>query len=326
MKTSWKGSISFGMVYFPVNVYTATSGSSGVKLNYLHRKCNNRIRYKKVCEACNEEVSQDEIVKGYEYEKDKYVVITDEDFEKLPIKSKKVISISHFVDEDAVDPIYLDKAYFISPGNFSASKAFELFRRAMRETGKVGIAKITLTSNEYVAMIKPYDKGGMLLYLLYYLDEIKKTEDITELNYNVDIHNNELKMAISLIENMTGEFDIAQYRNEYQDALKQLIQAKIERKEVVSPPEAQQNIVDLMEALKASVEAAKNSRTDSSGIGKGKSRGKSMEKSTSNKIRKTATEDRKATAGENDTGELVGVNAGADTSAKAKSGKKEKTL
>jgi len=326
MKTSWKGSISFGMVYFPVNVYTATSGSSGVKLNYLHRKCNNRIRYKKVCEACNEEVSQDEIVKGYEYEKDKYVVITDEDFEKLPIKSKKVIAISHFVDEDAVDPIYLDKAYFISPGNFSASKAFELFRRAMRETGKVGIAKITLTSNEYVAMIKPYDKGGMLLYLLYYLDEIKKTEDITELNYNVDIHNNELKMAISLIENMTGEFDIAQYRNEYQDALKQLIQAKIERKEVVSPPEAQQNIVDLMEALKASVEAAKNSRTDSSGIGKGKSRGKSMEKSTSNKIRKTATEDRKATAGENDTGELVGVNAGADTSAKAKSGKKEKTL
>jgi len=314
------------MVYFPVNVYTATSGSSGVKLNYLHRKCNNRIRYKKVCEACNEEVSQDEIVKGYEYEKDKYVVITDEDFEKLPIKSKKVIAISHFVDEDAVDPIYLDKAYFISPGNFSASKAFELFRRAMRETGKVGIAKITLTSNEYVAMIKPYDKGGMLLYLLYYLDEIKKTEDITELNYNVDIHNNELKMAISLIENMTGEFDIAQYRNEYQDALKQLIQAKIERKEVVSPPEAQQNIVDLMEALKASVEAAKNSRTDSSGIGKGKSRGKSMEKSTSNKIRKTATEDRKAAAGENDTGELVGVNAGADTSAKAKSGKKEKTL
>ena len=326
MKTSWKGSISFGMVYFPVNVYTATSGSSGVKLNYLHRKCNNRIRYKKVCEACNEEVSQDEIVKGYEYEKDKYVVITDEDFEKLPIKSKKVIAISHFVDEDAVDPIYLDKAYFISPGNFSASKAFELFRRAMRETGKVGIAKITLTSNEYVAMIKPYDKGGMRLYLLYYLDEIKKTEDITELNYNVDIHNNELKMAISLIENMTGEFDIAQYRNEYQDALKQLIQAKIERKEVVSPPEAQQNIVDLMEALKASVEAAKNSRTDSSGIGKGKSRGKSMEKSTSNKIRKTATEDRKAAAGENDTGELVGVNAGADTSAKAKSGKKEKTL
>jgi len=326
MKTSWKGSISFGMVYFPVNVYTATSGSSGVKLNYLHRKCNNRIRYKKVCEACNEEVSQDEIVKGYEYEKDKYVVITDEDFEKLPIKSKKVIAISHFVDEDAVDPIYLDKAYFISPGNFSASKAFELFRRAMRETGKVGIAKITLTSNEYVAMIKPYDKGGMLLYLLYYLDEIKKTEDITELNYNVDIHNNELKMAISLIENMTGEFDIAQYRNEYQDALKQLIQAKIERKEVVSPPEAQQNIVDLMEALKASVEAAKNSRTDSSGIGKGKSRGKSMEKGTSNKIRKTATEDRKAAAGENDTGELVGVNAGADTSAKAKSGKKEKTL
>ena len=326
MRTSWKGSISFGMVYFPVNVYTATSGSSGVKLNYLHRKCNSRIRYKKFCDACNKEVSQDEIVKGYEYEKDRYIVITDEDFEKLPIKSKKVISISHFVDEDAVDPIYLDKAYFISPGNFSASKAFELFRRAMRETGKVGIAKITLTSNEYAAIIKPYDKGGMLLHLLYYLDEIKKTEDITELNYNVDIHNNEMKMAISLINNMTGEIDIGQYRNEYQDALKQLIQAKIEGKEVVSPPEAQSNIIDLMEALKASVEAAKHARTDNSGIGKEKSSGKSKGKSTSIKIRETANEGRKPAAGENDAGELAGVNSGADTSAKAKPGGKRKIL
>lgn len=322
MKTSWKGSISFGMVYFPVNVYTATSGSVGVKLNYLHRKCNSRIRYRKFCDACNEEVSQDDIVKGYEYEKDKYVVIADEDFEKLPIKSKKVISISHFVDEDEVDPIYLDKAYFISPGNFSASKAFELFRRAMRETGKVGIAKITLTSNEYVAMIKPYDKGGMLLYLLYYLDEIKKTEEITELNYNVDIHDNELKMAISLIDNMTGEFDIGQYRNEYQDALKQLIQAKIEGREVVSPPEVQSNIINLMEALKASVEAAKHGRTDS----KKKSRGKSTGKSTSNRIRKTATEDRNQAVGENGAGEPADVNAGADTSAKSKPGGKRKIL
>ncbi|HOJ80224.1 MAG TPA: Ku protein [Clostridiales bacterium] len=322
MKTSWKGSISFGMVYFPVNVYTATSGSVGVKLNYLHRKCNSRIRYRKFCDACNEEVSQDDIVKGYEYEKDKYVVIADEDFEKLPIKSKKVISISHFVDEDEVDPIYLDKAYFISPGNFSASKAFELFRRAMRETGKVGIAKISLTSNEYVAMIKPYDKGGMLLYLLYYSDEIKKTEEITELNYNVDIHDNELKMAISLIDNMTGEFDIGQYRNEYQDALKQLIQSKIEGKEVVSPPEAQSNIINLMEALKASVEAAKHGRTDS----KKKSRGKSTGKSTSNRIRKTATEDRNPAVGENGAGEPADVNAGADTSAKSKPGGKRKIL
>lgn len=308
MKTSWKGSISFGMVYFPVNVYTATSGSAGVKLNYLHRKCNSRIRYKKYCDTCNEEVSQDEIVKGYEYEKDKYIVITDEDFEKLPIKSKKLISISHFVDEDEVDPIYLDKAYFISPGNFSASKAFELFRRAMLETGKVGIAKITLTSNEYVAMIKPYDKGGMLLYLLYYSDEIKKTEEITELDYNVDIHDNELKMAISLIDNMTWEFDIGQYRNEYQDALKQLIQSKIEGKEVVSPPEAQSNIIDLMEALKASVEAAKHGRTDSRKKGTGKG--------TGSRSRKTATEGRKPTAGENDTGEPAGVSAGTDTSTK----------
>jgi len=260
MKTSWKGSISFGMVYFPVNVYTATSGAETVKFNYLHKKCNTRVRYKKFCEHCNEEVSQDDLVKGYEYEKDKYVIVTDEDFEKLPIKSKKTISILSFVDEDKIDPIYLDKAYYIAPGNFNASKAFELFRRAMAETGKVGLAKITLTSNEYVSMIKPYDKGGMLLYLLYYSDEIRRIESISELDYNVDIHDNEMKMAVSLINNMTSDFDISEYKNEYQEALKKLIQAKMEGREVVSPPEAQSNIIDLMEALKASVEASKGSK------------------------------------------------------------------
>lgn len=276
MKTSWKGSISFGMVYFPVNVYTATSGSEGVKFNYLHKKCNTRVRYKKFCEACNEEVSQDDLVKGYEYEKDKYILVTDEDFEKLPIKSKKTISIMNFVDEDKIDPIYLDKAYYVGPGNFSASKAFELFRRAMRDTGKVGIAKITLSSNEYVSMVKPYDKGGMLLYLLYYSNEIRRSESIPEMNYNADIHENEMKMAVSLINNMSSEFDIDVYRNEYQEALKELIQAKVQGKEVVSPPEAQSNIIDLMEALKASVEATKGNK-DEAGEQPGtkaKSRGK----------------------------------------------------
>lgn len=274
MKTSWKGSISFGMVYFPVNVYTATSGSEGVKFNYLHKKCNTRVRYKKFCEACNEEVSQEDLVKGYEYEKDKYILVTDEDFEKLPIKSKKTISIINFVDEDKIDPIYLDKAYYVGPGNFSASKAFELFRRAMRETGKVGIAKITLSSNEYVSLVKPYDKGGMLLYLLYYANEIRRAENIPELNYDADIHENEMKMAVSLINNLSSEFDIDEYRNEYQEALKKLIQAKVEGKEVVSPPETQSNIIDLMEALKASVEATKGGRDADGGRSGTKAKGR----------------------------------------------------
>lgn len=260
MRASWKGSISFGMVYFPVNVYTATSGDDGVKFNYLHKVCNTRIRYKKFCEACNAEVAQEDLVKGYEYEKDRYILITDEDFEKLPVKSKKTISIIHFVEEDKVDPIFFDKAYYISPGNFNASKAFELFRGAMLETGKVGIAKITLTSNEYVSVVKPYEKGGMLLNLLYYPNEIRNTGNIPELTYNVEIHDNERKMAVSLINNMTDEFDIKEYKNEYQEALKKLIQAKMEGKEVVSPPEAQTNIIDLMEALKASVEATKDAK------------------------------------------------------------------
>jgi DNA end-binding protein Ku len=278
MKASWKGSISFGMVYFPVNVYTATSGTEGVKFNYLHKKCNTRVRYKKFCEVCNEEVSQEDLVKGYEYEKDKYILVTDEDFEKLPIKSKKTISIINFVDEDQIDPIYLDKAYYVAPGNFSAGKAFELFRRAMRETGKVGIAKITLSSNEYVSLVKPYEKGGMLLYLLYYSDEIRRTENIPELNYNVDIHENEIKMAVSLINNMSSEFNIGEYRNEYQEALKKLIQAKVEGKEVVSPPETQSNIIDLMEALKASVEATKGKDT---GAGESGTKAKGRRKAAS---------------------------------------------
>ena len=200
--------------------------------------------------------------------------MTDEDFEKLPIKSKKTISIINFVDEDKIDPIYLDKAYYVGPGNFSASKAFELFRRAMRETGKVGIAKITLSSNEYVSLVKPYDKGGMLIYLLYYANEIRRAENIPELNYDADIHENEMKMAVSLINNLSSEFDIDEYRNEYQEALKKLIQAKVEGKEVVSPPETQSNIIDLMEALKASVEATKGGRDADGGRSGTKAKGR----------------------------------------------------
>lgn len=254
MKTSWKGSISFGMVYFPINVYTVTAETAEIKFHHLHKKCNTRVHYKKYCETCKEEVKAEDLVRGYEYDKDKYIIITDEDYEKLPIKSKKTISIMNFVDEKEIDPIYLDKAYYISPGNIGAGKAFELFRRAMLETGKVGIAKITLSTNEYVSMIRPIEKG-MLLYLLYYSDEIRGMEQITELDYSVDIHNNELKMATSLINNMTSDFNLKDNKNEYQEALKKLIQAKMEGKEVVSPPEAQTNIIDLMEALKASVEA-----------------------------------------------------------------------
>jgi DNA end-binding protein Ku len=146
----------------------------------------------------------------------------------------------------------------------------------MQDTGKVGIAKITLTSNEYVSMIKPYENGGMLLYLLYYSNEIRKTDSIPELNYNVDIHDNEMKMAVSLIDNMTSEFNIDEYRNEYQEALKKLIEAKMEGKEVVSPPEAQSNIIDLMEALKASVEATREDKAEagSKGAAKGGPRGR----------------------------------------------------
>lgn len=260
MKTSWKGSISFGMVFFPVNVYTATTASDDVKFNFLHKKCNTRVQYKKYCDTCKQELRPDDLVRGYEYEKDKYIIISDEDYEKLPIKSKKTISILSFVDKDAIDPIYLDKAYYVGPGNFSANKAFELFRNAMQQTGKVGIAKITLSSNEYVSMVRPYEKGGMLLYLLYYANEIRGTETITELNYKADIHENEIKMATSLINNMSSDFNIGDYRNEYKEALKELIQAKIEGKEVVSPPETQNNIIDLMEALKASVEATEQKK------------------------------------------------------------------
>ena len=249
------------MVYFPVNVYTATTDANDVKFNQLHRKCNTRIRYKKYCETCHQEVDPGEIVRGYEYEKDKYIIVTDEDYEKLPVKSKKTIAIQSFVNEGEIDSIYFDKSYYISPGNIGADKAFELFRQAMLKAKKVGVAKITLSSNEYVSVIKPYESGGMLLSLLYYADEIRGIDQITELHYKVEnIHENEMKMAVSLINNMTAEFHAEDYRNEYQEAVRKLIQSKIEGKEIVSPPEAQNNIIDLMEALKASVEATQKTQ------------------------------------------------------------------
>lgn len=254
MRSIWKGAISFGLVTIPIKLYAATE-SKEIKFNYLHKECHTPIKYQKICPTCNREVPPEEIVRGYEYEKGRYVIFKDEDFEKLPLDSIKAIQILDFVKLEEIDPIYFMKSYFLAPGDFGA-KAYKLLYQALRETGKIAIAKVFLRTKENLAVIRVYE-NCLLLETIFYPNEVRSPQAIPELqDLNVDIHENELKMAKNLIENLTAHFDPVKYTSDYRKALRELIEAKINEEEVavVKRPESAK-VVDLMEALKASIQA-----------------------------------------------------------------------
>lgn len=255
MRSMWKGAISFGLVTIPVKLYTATE-SKEIKFNYLHKGCHTPIKYQKVCPQCNREVKADEIVRGYEYERGHYVILNDEDFEKLPLDSIKAIQILDFVKLEEIDPIYFIKSYFLAPGDLGA-KAYKLLYQALQETGKIAIAKLFLRTKENLAVIRVY-QDCLMLETIFYPNEVRSPKAIPELqDLAVEIHENELKMAKTLIENLTAQFDPAKYTSEYRKALRELIEAKIKDEEVTKvEPIASPKVVDLMEALKASIKAS----------------------------------------------------------------------
>ncbi|HHV59367.1 MAG TPA: Ku protein [Clostridiaceae bacterium] len=258
MRPVWKGAISFGLVHIPIKLYPATSHKD-IKFNYLHKEDMTPIKYKKHCPACSKDLEADEIVRGYEYESGKYVVLTDEDFEKIPLETTKSINIINFVNLSEVDPVYFDKSYYLAP-NEGGQKAFELLRQAIEETGKVAIAKVVIRSKETLSAIRV--KGSdIVMETMFYPDEIRNTAGIPELSYNVKIHENELKMAVNLITSLSEAFEPEKYSNDYRDALMELIQSKITGQEVETPQKLYEgNVVDLMEALRASIKMAKDGK------------------------------------------------------------------
>jgi DNA end-binding protein Ku len=253
-RVMWKGAISFGLVSIPVGLYPATEEKS-LKFNQLHDEDFGRIKYKRVCAIDGEEVTFEHIVKGYEYEKDRYVVLTDEDFDAVPVDSSRAIDIIQFADIDDIDPIYFQKTYYLVPEE-TGVKAYQLLRQAMSEDGRVAIAKIALREKEHLAALR-FKDNVFVLETMFWPDEIRAA-DFEALDKKVTIRPQEVQMARSLIDNLTDQFRPDEFRDEYREALLQIVQKKAAGEEIEVPPEPEATkVVDLMEALKASVEATK---------------------------------------------------------------------
>lgn len=252
MAYSYKGSISFGLVYIPVTLHNSIK-ENDIGFNMIDKKTMSRVKYKKTCADCEgREVKQEDIVKGYEYEEGKYVIFEESDFEKIKTKKEKNITIERFVKLDEVDPLYFDRPYYVNPTG--AEKAFAVLLTAMEQEHKAAIAKTVLGTKETLILIRSKD-GQMLLNTLFFEDEVTKNpaKDIKEKGSPA-----ELKMAKAIIDGMTGEFNPEEYKDEYREKVQQAIEQKIAGKEIVSPKEKNvTTVANLMDALTKSLELTK---------------------------------------------------------------------
>jgi DNA end-binding protein Ku len=258
-RSMWKGAISFGLVTIPVAVYPATEEKT-LRFNQLHDEDGGRIRQKRVCEKDGEEVTYEHIVKGYEVEKDRYVVLTDDDFDAVPVKSSRAIDIVQFVEFDQIDPVLFKKSYYLIPEETGA-KAYALLREAMRQDDRVGIAKVSFRDKEHLAALR-FKDDAFVLETMYWPDEIREA-DFGGVDVNAEVRDQELTMARQLIDSLTSEWAPEQYSDAYREALVAIVEAKLNGQEIeVVEPEPAAKVVDLMEALKASVAAAKKTAGD----------------------------------------------------------------
>ena len=250
-RAMWTGDITFGMVTIPVKLHTATA-SDAIAFHQLHAKCDTRIKEQRWCPHCEEKVEWSDIVKGYEYAKNRYIELTADDLEKLPLPSKHTIDVASFVDQSEIDPIYYDSTYFMEVGK-SAQKAYKLLLTALEEKGKVGVAKIAFRSKERLCALRPMD-GQLVLQTLLYADEIKPELDAAKPS-GVSVTAQEKKMADTLIDALSTRFQPEKFKDNYQSALKKLINAKLKGVELEAPKATNQDAAfDLMEALRASVD------------------------------------------------------------------------
>lgn len=252
----WSGSISFGMVSIPVKLYGATE-SKDISFHLLHATCGTRLKQVRWCPTDEVEVPWSETVRGYEYAKDEYVKLTDEEFEKLPLPSKHVIDLSAFVKDTEIDPVYYERSYYLAPDE-RAEKAYALLLQALDKKGLTALATITIRKKEQLCALRPRD-GVVMLETLYYPDEIRVRPEM-DLE-KVKISDRELEMAFALIDLLRKPFDPEEYKDHYREALHQQIEAKLEGREVVeSPAPKESKVIDLADALRRSVEAAKKSK------------------------------------------------------------------
>jgi DNA end-binding protein Ku len=262
-RSMWKGVITFGMVSIPVRLYVATD-SQGISFRQLCAEHLSPIKYKRWCEQGDHEVSYGDIVKGYEVSSENYVVIEDKDLDNLPLPTAHAIEITEFVERNEINGgLYFKSAYYMEPEEVG-KKPYALLKQALEETKKVAVAKIAFRDREHLAALSPLD-GHMLMNTLHWPDEIRSIEGIKGVDGNTKVSDRELQMAKTLVESLADTFDPERYQDNYKEALMEVVKAKVEGEEMVSAPEpeAAPRVMDLMEALKASVEAAKKSKTTS---------------------------------------------------------------
>lgn len=255
MHTMFKGTISFGLVNIPIKMFTATEDKD-IRFRSLHKKCHTPIKYKKTCPRCEEEVQQKDIVKGFEYEPGKFVIITDDNIASAQSEAAaRTIEIIDFVSLKEIDPIYFDKTYYLAPQPEMAasSKAYNLLRAAMSQSKKIAIAKVTIRNKQSLCVLRIY-KEVLVIETIFYPDEIRPIAEIPSLPKKAKPIEKELTIAKHLIDNLTSKFEPKKYNDEYRETIKGIIDAKIKGKDVVIKPDApENNIIDLMEALRASV-------------------------------------------------------------------------
>ncbi len=252
-RPTWKGFLKVSLVNIPVKVFPATESAATISFNQLHAECQTRIQQKRWCPHCDREVPASELVKGYEYEKGRYVVVSDEDVQKVRVESTRVIDLAQFTDETEIDPIYVDRAYYLAPDGPMAAEAFAVMREGM--AGKAGIGKVALYGREYLVKVQPRDRG-LIMYTLRHASEIRSMDAIDELSgVPATVKPEEVKLARQVMGTFEGEVDLTEYQDAYQAGLREIIDAKVEGREIVAPEvEAPPKVVNLMEALRKSLD------------------------------------------------------------------------
>ena len=255
MRSIWKGHIRFSLVTIPIRIYNALDTEESIRFNQLHKEDNGPVGYEKKCKKCGKTLTSEETVKGYQFEPEQYVIVSSEDVEKIKIKSTKVIEIEGFIDASEVHPTLYESPYFAGPDGLVATKTYSLLTQALKASGKVGVGKVVLRDREEVVMIAPME-GGIVLYKLRNPKELRKMDSVPQIEQK-EVKQDELKLSISLVESMTSRLNAMDLTDRYRDALREMIEAKIAGKEVVSVPEEEKPVVDIMTALKQSIERTK---------------------------------------------------------------------
>jgi len=252
-RPTWKGYLKISLVNIPIRVFPATDAAATVSFNQLHAECRTRIQQKKWCPTCQKEVAQTDLVKGYEFEKGRYVVLEEDDISKVRPESTRVINVMQFADAKMIDPVYVERPYYLAPDGNVAAEAFAVMRAGME--GKAAIGKLALYGREYLVAIQPRE-NGLVMYTLRHATEVRAMDAIDELKFvPAKIKPDEVKLAKQVIGNFETEGDLTQYKDDYQEGLRKVIDAKIAGEEVAEPQEeAPPKVVNLMEALRQSLE------------------------------------------------------------------------